>query len=58
VSDSRDIKAINDRLEQLIDQWHEGDSYGTLPVFLGMTHKQYMDWVKDSNNVPEGWIWR
>lgn len=33
-------------IDDLIDEWHEGDSPLSLAEYLGMTDGQYSEWVE------------
>lgn len=33
-------------IEDLVDEWHEGNSQQTLQAYLGMSEKQYEKWLQ------------
>ena len=33
-------------IDDLIDEWHDGDDSRDLNEFLGMTHEEYTTWVE------------
>ncbi len=41
-------------LDDLIDQWHDGDDPRPLHEFLGMTHDEYATWVEQRSGRPNG----
>lgn len=40
------------RLDNLIDEWHEGEDPRPLHEFLGMTLRQYEIWVTTLDFIP------
>jgi len=32
-----------------VQRWHEGDGWGSLHEFLGMTRDEYASWVRDAS---------
>lgn len=41
----------DDKINALIDQWHEGDTDTTLAQHLGMTEAEYAQWVEQPGNM-------
>jgi hypothetical protein len=47
---------IDDRMDDLIDLWHEGDGQGmSLHEWLGLTWDQFARWAEDPSDLPEGY---
>ncbi len=38
----------NDEIDDLIDEWHAGNSGKSLPEFLGMTDQEFKAWVENA----------
>ena len=36
-----------DPIDVWVQMWHEGDGWGSLHEFLGMTRDEYASWVRD-----------
>jgi len=45
------IKVTKENIDDLIDEWHEGNSEQKLHEFLGLTEEQYAHYVK-TNELP------
>lgn len=43
---SKPIKATEENIHDLIDEWHQSDSNVELHQHLGMTFEEYAYWVK------------
>lgn len=41
------IEAESERLDDLVEKWHQGGSGVSLPEYLGMTQGQYEFWLSD-----------
>jgi hypothetical protein len=40
-----------DRIDDYVDTWHKTDSKKSLSDYLGMTRKEYLDWVIDPSRI-------
>ena len=43
----------NDKIDDKVAQWHEGDSELELYEFIGFTKEQYEIWVQHPNIIGE-----
>lgn len=43
--------AILNLVDDMVDEWHEGDSELPLSAYLGFTHEEYARWVEDPDHV-------
>lgn len=47
-------KVSAEDIDDFIDKWHEDTNFkGPIYDFLGMTRKEYMDWMKDLILIKE-----
>ncbi len=44
--------ALYEDIDDYIDLWHNSDSEEKLHEFLGMTHDEYIEWVKHPDILP------
>ncbi len=47
VQDYIDGKCQLDDIDDYVDKWHQYDNSIPLYLYLGMTHQEYGEWVKD-----------
>lgn len=47
--------AWNRKLDELVAQWHHGDSTAELHECLGMTWGEYQEWTKNHKVLPLRW---
>lgn len=45
----------NEKLDDLVDAWHERPEDGPLHEFLNMSWDEYGAWTKDPNEIPVRW---
>lgn len=46
-------EALLEEIDDYVDIWHDGDSDLPMHEFLGMTHTEYGQWVKDPDCLPQ-----
>lgn len=49
---SIDGNVMLEQLDDLIDQWHEGDSEKTLSEYLGFTREEYASFIENPHTLP------
>lgn len=45
--------AVPGDIDDFIDQWHDNPGLQSLHEFLGMTRKEYADWIADASSLEE-----
>ena len=46
-------EAFLEDIDDHIDDWHDSDSDLSIHEFLGMTHAEYLLWIKDPDCLPQ-----